>query len=122
MKKQIEIKNNMGQIIKNRFIKKPEVWEGGKTALDGHKEKLNLKYEQWKLEQKNTNEHSDIKILMQTSGIKCKKYNYTFDKKPQPNHDALVRLSLDEKELIINHQILTLDPAGPDFSKVPPIN
>lgn len=85
---------------------------------------MRISHARWVDEQKNknANEHNDLKILLKTSGIACKKYNYSFDTKPQPNYSALIRLSQDDKELVVTHQTLTLAPAGPDFSKVPPVN
>ena len=113
--------------FKNKLVPTNEFWTGGKTTLEAHRERMKAKYEEWAEERRredegSTREHQDIKTLMKTAGIACKKYNYSLDEKPQPNYDALLRLSLDEKELIISHQTEVMDPAGPDFSNVPEMN
>ena len=94
------------------------MWAGGTTELEGHRRHLREYAEREAKKEVNIYEHVDIKNLLKATGVACKKYNYSLDPQQRQHFDAVLKLSQDEKELIITNR----RPTGlekPDFSSLP---
>lgn len=50
-------------------------------------------------------EFVEIKTFLKTTGIKCCKYNYSMDDQKTQKYEAIIKLSLDEQELIIINKL-----------------